>query len=94
MTEYSVYFNLNEPSPLIDNIFKIDELKNLYVTYLNTFINDFFNYTNFLEKYNQTKSLYELILIQENHLGNKVFRLRNMEWYFDTKINFIQTEIV
>ncbi|MCK7484776.1 MAG: hypothetical protein MZU97_03965 [Bacillus subtilis] len=28
---------------------------------------------------------YEAILIEDNHLGNQIFGLRNAEWYFASK---------
>lgn len=93
MADYSIYYNLNNPSPLIDNVFRIDELRTLYSQYILEFIDEFFNYNSFQLHYNEIKNLYEYTLINENHLGNKVFGLRNIEWYFDTKVNSILNEI-
>ncbi|XMB72385.1 CotH kinase family protein [Mycoplasmatota bacterium WC30] len=93
MTDYSIYFNLNDPSPLIENIFKIPDLVVLYDFYLNQFINEIFNFSDFETMYLEAIELYENILILEDHLGNKEFDLRNIEWYFDEKTRNVMQEL-
>ena len=90
MTNYSIYFNLSEPSPLIENVFSIPVLVEKYAEYTEEFINSFFIYDDFETEFLSAKSLYEDILLNESHLGNKEFDTRNMEWYFSSKTNYIQ----
>jgi len=92
-TIYSIYFNLDNPSPLIESFFSVDELSELYESYILEFIDDFFNFNTFSDLYLSAKSLYETILTSELHLGNNTFDLRNTEWYFNTKISNVLAEI-
>lgn len=93
MVDYSVLFNLDKPSPLVEHIFMIPELVDLYEQYLLEFVEDFFTYDDFLTTYNITKDLYEDILVSEDHLGNQVFSTRNLEWYFTQKIEHVLNEL-
>jgi len=88
--DYDIYFNLDDASPLITDFFSVPELRNLYEGYLSQFIDGFFDYQEFLTMYLDAKSLYENVLVNDHHLGNKIFDTRNSEWYFTEKsINVI-----
>ena len=93
MTDYSIYFNLDNPSPLITNVFKIPKLMSLYTQYLNLFTEDYFNFSSFEIMYLEAIELYEDVLILEDHLGNKEFGLRNIEWYFEKKLEYVLVEL-
>ncbi len=93
MTDYSIYFNLDEPSPLIDNIFAIPELVSKYTDYIEEFINTLFTYQAFEEDFLNAKQLYESILQDEDHLGNKSFDTRNVQWFINTKLTNILDEL-
>lgn len=75
----------NEMAILVERVFSVKRYQELYYEYLTQFINDFFVYEDFLLEYQMAKSLYEDVLITENHLGNQTFSLRNSEWYFTEK---------
>jgi hypothetical protein len=93
MVDYSVYFNLDNPSPLIENLFEVDSLKTLYINYIQQFCNNFFNYQEFYDEFVIVKDLYESKLVSEWHLGNHIFSLRNVEWYFESKVTNVLNEI-
>ena len=91
--DYSIYYITENPNTLVAAFFEVDELVELYDTYLNQFIDDIFIYSDFLTMYNASKDIYELILVDEFHLGNKTFDLRNIEWYFTEKTMNIVNEL-
>lgn len=85
---YGVYYSIvdmNEMAILVNRILSIEAYRNLYYQYLNAFINEYFDYSLFEQEYQLAKTLYEGVLIAENHLGNQLFSLRNSEWYFTEK---------
>jgi len=90
---YDIYYNLDDVSPLLENFFNIAELRTLYEDYLEMFIDTFFNYQEFLVMYLDAVSLYENTLVSDNHLGNKVFGTRNIEWYMESKIDSVSNQI-
>jgi spore coat protein CotH len=91
--DYSIFFNVENENVLVKDFFLIPELVVLYENYLLAFIDDFFDYASFLDLYTETKVLYESILVDEFHLGNKTFDLRNIEWYFEEKIANVTTQL-
>lgn len=92
-TDWSIYHSLDDPNVLVDLVFSDQELRSLYETYLNDDIQTIFNYQDFYNDYVEAKDLYETILVQEGHLGNKIFDIRNMAWYFTTKTNTVLMEL-
>ncbi len=92
-TDYSIYYELANQNALVEAFFSVDELNTLYEGYLAEFTDEFFNYNDFLTMYTESRLLYEDILLDEFHLGNKTFDLRNIEWYYTEKINYVLDEL-
>jgi spore coat protein H len=92
-TGYSLFPSSDQQNPLVDRILAIPEFRNRYVDYLETFATSFFDFTVFAAEWNQAKLNYEAILIEDTHLGNQLFGLRNAEWYFATKKANVQAQI-
>ncbi len=92
-TDYSIYYNIEDPSPLIENIFLIEEVRDLYEEYLAYYLDNIFIYSVFSDMYLEAKDMYENILISEGHLGNKTFDTRNMEWYFTEKTTNVLAQL-
>ncbi|HPJ24437.1 MAG TPA: CotH kinase family protein, partial [Bacillota bacterium] len=90
---YAIDYNLDDPSPLIASIFANETYVNLYRHYLQTFIEDFFNYDDFYLMYLEAKNLYEPLLISQGHLGNRVFDTRNVYWYFTEKTTSVLNQL-
>jgi len=89
---YGVYYDLysatDETAILINNLLAIPVYNQLYLQYLEEFIQDVFRYDIFYLEFLDAKELYESILVSENHLGNQVFHERNASWYFTTKAEY------
>lgn len=82
---YPLQASTDEFAVLVNRIFENDENVTLYHMYLEDFATNLFTFEAFNEEFLIVKSLYQDVLINENHLGNQVFSLRNSEWYFNTK---------
>ncbi len=76
---------INEMAVLVNQIFQSDLYREQYLNYLDDFVQNIFDYEIFLSEYMMAKNLYQSVLVNENHLGNQVFGLRNIEWYFTEK---------
>ncbi len=92
-TKWSIDYNLETTSPLVRLIFESEVYYSLYQSYLQEFIDTFFQYQEFYDMYIIAKDLYQDILINEGHLGNKTFDIRNAAWYFTTKTNSVLSEL-
>lgn len=94
---YGVYYDLfsetDNEAVLISKLLSIPDNKNQYYLYLADFASHLFDFDSFYQEYLQAKDQYETILIEENHLGNQVFALRNSEWYFTEKANTVLQKI-
>lgn len=82
---YPLFSDTDQYAILVNSFFSVEEYKNLYLSYLDEFVNSFFNYDHFYLEYIQAKELYQDLLVNENHLGNQVFGLRNVAYYIVTK---------
>ncbi|MBI9009724.1 MAG: CotH kinase family protein [Tenericutes bacterium] len=91
--DYSIYYNLDAPNSLVAAFFSVTELVSLYETYLVEFTDDIFVYSDFLSMYNENKEMYESLLVDESHLGNKYFDLRNIEWYYSEKLSNVSSQL-
>jgi spore coat protein H len=83
------------PHPLSDKILKIEKYQLEYESYLKELINpdnDYFNYTSFLNLYNQQKELYDTDEL-DLAMQNQRFSLRNVMWYFNEKISDINQQL-
>lgn len=90
--DYSIYYNLDVPNSLVAAFFSVTDLVSLYDNYLVEFMDDFFVYSDFLDMYNENKEMYESLLVDESHLGNIYFDLRNIEWYYTEKISNVSSQ--
>ncbi|MDD3122732.1 MAG: CotH kinase family protein [Candidatus Izemoplasmatales bacterium] len=94
---YGVYYDLFSPTDnnaiLVKQIFAIDIYRNQYISYLNEFVENYFTYDLFYTQYSIAKELYQDVLVNENHLGNQVFGLRNVAWYFTVKTRTVLENI-
>jgi spore coat protein H len=92
----SVLLNIEDyPHPLVDKILQITKYQIEYETYLEELINpelDYFNYTSFLNLYNQQKDLYDSNLSLA--MQNQRFSLRNVESYFTQKISDVSNQLI
>lgn len=93
---YGVNYNLidmNEMAILVHQVFEIEAYRTLYYDYLNSFVTDYFDYEVFRDQFLEAKTLYEAILVSEDHLGNQVFSLRNALWYFESKSSHVINQL-
>jgi len=84
-TGYSLFPASDQANPLALRILAIPEYRLRYIDYLETFATTLFDFEAFRAEWTQAKLNYEAILIEDNHLGNQIFGLRNAEWYFASK---------
>lgn len=82
---YDLYSDTDDSAALIHAIFQNPAYVAQYEAYLYEFATTVFDYDVFLEAFYAAKDNYETILVEENHLGNQAFTLRNTYWYFTTK---------
>lgn len=82
---YDLFSPTDEQAVLVKRVFENESYVALYYQYLNEFATTLFTYDAFYEQFLIAKELYQDVLINENHLGNQVFDVRNIEWYIDTK---------
>lgn len=91
---HGVYFPLfattDGEAILVDKVLAVPEFREQYLQYLQTFNQDLFLFTAFAAAFQNAKDLYEAVLQSENHLGNQVFDLRNSEWYFTEKHDYVE----
>lgn len=90
---YDIFAHTDDIAILVDRVLAIEAYKSLYLDYLTQYAQDYFLYDSFESDLIQAKALYETVLIEENHLGNQVFGLRNAEWYFDLKADSVLNQI-
>lgn len=94
--QYGINYNLidmNEMAILVNRVLAVEDYRNLYYEYLNTFVTEYFHYEAFLAQFIEAKALYESILVSEDHLGNQVFSLRNAQWYFESKTQQVLNQL-
>jgi len=90
---YDLFAATDDLAVLVGNVLALPEYRALYLSYLASFIFDYFHFDRFEADYLTAKALYQDTLIAENHLGNQVFDLRNAAWYFDTKAAVVTAKI-
>ncbi len=82
---YPLASSSDDQATLVKRIFEIEDNVNLYHQYLLDFSTNIFTFDAFYTDFITAKETYQDILVSENHLGNQVFSLRNIEWYINTK---------
>ncbi len=88
---YPLFSSSDDPAILVSQFLEVPEYRNLYLHYLEEFATNLFKYDDFLVEYTSARNLYQDILVNENHLGNQVFGLRNVAYYMVNKTNNVLT---
>lgn len=92
-TNYDLFLPQDQLNPILTYLFSQVSYQQIYVDYIEQFIDQFFRVEPFLAEIEVARSLYQDELIAYNHLGVQVFGQRNIEWYFTAKRDHALTKI-
>lgn|GEM_PF-1209107 len=84
-TNYDLFLPQDALNPILSYLLNQPSYQEIYVNYIEQFIDQFFRVEPFLVELEVARSLYQEELIAYNHLGVQVFGNRNVEWYFSAK---------